>query len=152
MQGADESRMASLTIGRLYQRGAESIRRAPTLSPKPVLSGQATSRIVGKRTVGVADLNFDRVFGQVRTKGILGALLSDFHPMSRFREPGLVVPGSRSHLRVAQFQRLRCRTVDRGLHMRRIFYGLDLTLIATKVRYDCRRILQSPIDAANPHH
>jgi len=61
MQGADESRMASLAIGRLYdigaaavagpalsrQRGAESIRRAPALSPKPVLSGQATSRNCG---------------------------------------------------------------------------------------------------------
>ena len=72
--------MVSLTIERLYQRGAESIRRAGALTPKPVLSGQAASRIVGKRPVGVADLNFDRIFGRVRTQGILGGLIVRLPP------------------------------------------------------------------------
>ena len=73
--------MVSLTIGRLYQRGAESTRRAAAaLSSKPVLSGQATSRIVGKSTVGVAGLNFDGVFGKVRTQGILGSLIVRLPP------------------------------------------------------------------------
>jgi hypothetical protein len=40
----------------------------------------ATSRIVGKRTVGVADLNFDKAFGQLRTKGILGGLIARLPP------------------------------------------------------------------------